>query len=34
MAHITEFSVSGLVGRSARLTRRLDRHVNVFYGLN
>jgi predicted ATPase len=34
MAHITEFTVSGLAGRSDIYHQVLDRHVNIFFGLN
>lgn len=34
MAHITRFRVEGLAGRTAPIERELDRHVNVFFGLN
>lgn len=34
MAHITEFTVEGLAGRTEAYSQRLDRHVNVFFGLN
>ena len=34
MAHIVRFSVSGLAGRSGTLERSLDRHINIFFGLN
>ena len=34
MAHITRFSVSGLAGRKDTYDRVLDRHVNVFFGVN
>ncbi len=34
MAHITEFSVEGLAGRKEPYSQVLDRHVNVFFGLN
>lgn len=33
MAHITQFTVTGLAGRSS-VTQELDRHVNVFFGVN
>jgi predicted ATP-dependent endonuclease of OLD family len=34
MAHIAEFAVEGLAGRTATYSQRLDRHLNVFFGLN
>lgn len=34
MAHIVEFTVDGLAGRKEPLKQKLDRHVNVFFGLN
>jgi recombinational DNA repair ATPase RecF len=34
MAHITEFTVEGLAGRAEPYSHQLDRHVNVFFGLN
>ena len=34
MAHITEFSVFGLAGRKGCYSQRLNRDVNIFYGLN
>ena len=34
MSHIVEFSVSGLAGRKDVYSQVLDRHVNVFFGLN
>jgi len=34
MSHIVEFSISGLAGRKDVYTQTLDRHVNVFFGLN
>jgi predicted ATPase len=34
VAHITEFSVTGLAGRREPYSQVLDRHVNVFFGLN
>ena len=34
MAHITEFRIEGLAGRTHPLSVKLDRYVNVFYGLN
>ena len=34
MAYIEEFTVTGLAGRSEPIHRKLDRHVNVFWGLN
>src|SRR5687768_3431815 len=34
MAHITEFTVSGLAGRSDTYHQVLDRDVNIFFGLN
>lgn len=34
MAHIVDFKVTGLAGRTKPISRKLDRHVNVFFGLN
>ncbi len=34
MAHITEFSIDGLVGRKGIYTKKLNRDINIFYGLN
>lgn len=34
MAHITEFSVDGLAGRTEVLSGKLNRDINVFCGLN
>jgi predicted ATPase len=34
VAHIVEFKVTGLAGRPKPISRKLDRHVNVFFGLN
>jgi energy-coupling factor transporter ATP-binding protein EcfA2 len=34
MAHIVEFSIAGLAGRKGTYTQTLDRHVNIFFGLN
>ncbi|MDQ1743644.1 MAG: hypothetical protein QOE23_1983, partial [Pseudonocardiales bacterium] len=34
MAIIEEFTVWGLAGREVVIHRRLDRHVNIFWGLN
>ncbi len=34
MAHIIELTVSGLVGRKDVYQTRLDRNINVFFGLN
>jgi predicted ATP-dependent endonuclease of OLD family len=34
MSHIVEFSITGLAGRKDVYARTLDRHVNVFFGLN
>jgi predicted ATP-dependent endonuclease of OLD family len=34
MAHITEFTVEGLAGRDESYSQKLDRNVNVFFGLN
>jgi ABC-type cobalamin/Fe3+-siderophores transport system ATPase subunit len=34
VAHIVEFKVTGLAGRAKPIRRKLDRHVNVFFGLN
>lgn len=34
MSHIVDFSITGLVGRKDVYARALDRHVNVFFGLN
>lgn len=34
MAHIIEFTVEGLAAQDKVIHRRLDRHVNIFWGLN
>ena len=34
MAHIVEFTIKGLAGRTEPLYRALDPHVNIFWGLN
>lgn len=34
MSHITEISISGLAGRDGTYTQKLNRDVNVFFGLN
>ena len=34
MAHIVEFTVTGLAGRSDTYSRQLNRDVNIFYGRN
>lgn len=34
MAHIVEFSVEGLAGRPEPFSRKLNRDVNIFFGLN
>ena len=34
MAYITEFTVHGLAGRDVVVSRKLDRHVNIFWGSN
>ncbi len=34
MAHITEFTIEGLAGRTEPYSRKLNRDVNVFFGLN
>jgi len=34
MAHIESFIIHGLAGRTTPVSRTLDRHVNVFWGLN
>lgn len=34
MAHITGFSITGLAGRDKKIDFDLDRHVNIFWGLN
>jgi predicted AAA+ superfamily ATPase len=34
MAHITEFSIEGLAGRSEVYSQKLNRDINVFFGLN
>lgn len=34
MAHVTEFTVEGLAGRSDVVSEKLDRHINVFFGQN
>ena len=34
MAHIIYFNIEGLAGKSDPLEYKLDRHLNVFYGVN
>ena len=34
MAHIVEFSIEGLAGREKPYSQKLNRDVNVFFGLN
>jgi putative AbiEii toxin of type IV toxin-antitoxin system/AAA domain-containing protein len=34
MAHIVSFAIDGLAGSKTILKRQLDRHLNVFFGLN
>lgn len=34
MAHITEFTVDGLAGRKDIISHKLNRDINVFFGLN
>jgi len=34
MAHIVEFTVTGLAGRDDEYAKELSRDLNVFYGLN
>jgi len=34
MSHIVRFSVSGLAGRAEPFAQTLDRHLNIFFGLN
>lgn len=34
MAHITEFTIAGLAGRTKEYHKKLDPQVNVFFGLN
>jgi predicted ATPase len=34
LAHITKFSVSELCGRKGVYEQKLDRHINIFFGLN
>jgi len=34
VAYLAEFTIYGLAGRSPPVHRVLDRHVNVFWGLN
>jgi len=34
MSHIISFSIEGLAGRSTTFSKKLDRHTNVFFGLN
>jgi predicted ATPase len=34
MAHITEFTITGLAGRDGSYHQVLDRHINIFFGLN
>lgn len=34
MAHIEHFQIAGLAGRDDIIEQQLDRHVNIFFGLN
>ena len=34
MAHITEFAITGLAGRTDVYSGRFNRDVNIFFGLN
>lgn len=34
MAHIVDFKIEGLAGRKGIYQKKLDRHLNVFFGLN
>lgn len=34
VSHIVRFTINGLAGRSKPYSQDLDRHVNVFFGLN
>ncbi len=34
MSHIVQFTITGLAGNPSVCQHKLDRHVNVFYGLN
>jgi len=34
VSHIVGFKIAGLAGRKDVLTAKLDRHINVFFGLN
>ena len=34
MAHITEFKIDGLAGRTKPYSKKLNRDINVFFGLN
>ncbi|MEQ1867283.1 MAG: ATP-binding protein, partial [Micropepsaceae bacterium] len=34
MAHIKKFTIDGLAGRSEKVEKTLDRHTNVFFGVN
>jgi energy-coupling factor transporter ATP-binding protein EcfA2 len=34
MSHIKRFAIEGLIGREETVTRQLDRHVNIIYGVN
>lgn len=34
MAHITEFKIEGLAGRTKPYSKKLNRDINVFFGLN
>ena len=34
MAYVEEFTISGLAGHEKPVHRKLDRHINIFWGLN
>ena len=34
MSHIVDFTIEGLAGRSQPITLKMDRHINVIFGLN
>jgi len=34
VAYITAFKISGLAGKNGEVSRKLDRHLNIFFGLN
>ena len=34
MAHIIEFAIAGLAGRKSAYSQKLNRDINVFFGIN